>query len=51
MLYEVKPDLIIETGTNSGGSALYMSHLMEAIRPEVSTTWFNLGSPTGSPTE
>ena len=34
MLYEVKPDLIIETGTNSGGSALYMSHLMEAIRPE-----------------
>lgn len=33
MLYDVKPDLIIETGTNSGGAALYMAVLMEAINP------------------
>ena len=34
MLYDVKPDLIIETGTNSGGCALYMAVLMEAINPD-----------------
>jgi cephalosporin hydroxylase len=34
MLYDVKPDLIIETGTNSGGGSLYMAVLMEAINPE-----------------
>jgi len=33
MLHDVKPDLIIETGTNSGGCALYMAVLMEAINP------------------
>ena len=33
MLFDVKPDLIIETGTNSGGAALYMAVLMEAINP------------------
>ena len=26
-------DLVIETGTNSGGSALYYSYLLEAINP------------------
>ena len=33
MLHDVKPDLIIETGTNSGGGALYMAVMMEAINP------------------
>jgi cephalosporin hydroxylase len=33
MLWDVKPDLIIETGTNSGGGALYMATLMEYINP------------------
>ena len=30
---EVKPALIIETGTNTGGSALWLSVLLEAVRP------------------
>ncbi|KAK3259394.1 hypothetical protein CYMTET_31606 [Cymbomonas tetramitiformis] len=34
ILFDIKPDVIIETGTNSGGSALYMSFLMEAINPD-----------------
>ena len=34
VLMEVKPDLIIKTGSNSGGSALWLSFLMEHIRPE-----------------
>jgi cephalosporin hydroxylase len=31
ILYEVKPDLIIETGTYKGGSALYLAHLCDAL--------------------
>jgi len=34
MLFDVKPDLIIETGTNSGGGALFMAVMMEAINPD-----------------
>jgi hypothetical protein len=34
VLMEVKPDLIIKTGSNSGGSALWLSFLTEHIRPE-----------------
>lgn len=33
ILSDVKPDLIIETGTNSGGSALFYAFLMMAINP------------------
>jgi cephalosporin hydroxylase len=33
IMYDVKPDLIIETGTNAGGSALYMAVMMTAINP------------------
>lgn len=33
LLYEVQPDLIIETGSNAGGSALFYSWLMKYIRP------------------
>lgn len=31
MLHAVRPDVVIETGTASGGSALYMAHLMDII--------------------
>ena len=31
ILHEVKPDLIVETGTYKGGSALYLAHLCDAI--------------------
>jgi cephalosporin hydroxylase len=31
ILNEIKPDLLIEIGTNHGGSALYMADLMDAI--------------------
>ena len=33
ILWAVKPDLIVETGTNSGGSTLYYAFLLEAINP------------------
>ena len=33
ILHEVRPALIIETGTNTGGSALWLSVLLEAVRP------------------
>jgi cephalosporin hydroxylase len=31
MLYEIRPDLIIETGTLFGGSAYYMAHLCDML--------------------
>jgi cephalosporin hydroxylase len=31
ILNEIKPDLLIEIGTNHGGSALYMADIMDAI--------------------
>ena len=31
IIYEIKPDLIIETGTFKGGSALYYAHLFDLI--------------------
>ncbi len=31
ILYETKPDLIIETGTYFGGSALYLAHVCDAL--------------------
>ena len=33
ILYDVKPDLIVETGTNSGGSAVWMVSMMSMINP------------------
>ncbi len=32
ILFELKPDLIIETGTFKGGSALYLGHLCDVLR-------------------
>jgi cephalosporin hydroxylase len=32
IIYECKPDLIIECGTWKGGSSLYMAHLMDILR-------------------
>ncbi|TAM45919.1 MAG: cephalosporin hydroxylase [Gammaproteobacteria bacterium] len=29
IMYEVRPDLIIETGTHAGGSALYLAHICD----------------------
>jgi cephalosporin hydroxylase len=34
IIWNVKPDLIIETGTNSGGSALFYAFLLEAMNPD-----------------
>jgi cephalosporin hydroxylase len=34
ILFEVKPDLIIECGTHRGGTALYYATLMAVINPE-----------------
>lgn len=31
MIHEIKPDLIIETGTFRGGSALYMAQMMDIV--------------------
>lgn len=31
LLWEIKPELVIETGTAYGGSALYMAHIMDHI--------------------
>jgi len=31
MLYELKPDLIVETGTAFGGSALYLAHMCDLL--------------------
>jgi cephalosporin hydroxylase len=34
IVFDVAPDLIIEMGTNSGGSSLYYAFLLEAVNPE-----------------
>jgi cephalosporin hydroxylase len=31
MIYELKPDVIIETGTHKGGSAMFMAYLLDSI--------------------
>lgn len=31
ILYEKRPDLVVETGTSHGGSALYMAHIMDQL--------------------
>lgn len=31
LMYRLKPDVIIETGTNRGGSALYLAHLCDIL--------------------
>ena len=31
ILHEIRPDLIVETGTNAGGSALYLAHMLDII--------------------
>lgn len=31
IIFETKPDLIIETGTHNGGSTLYLAHLLELM--------------------
>ena len=42
ILYEIRPDLIIETGTHLGGSALYLAHVLDILgRGEVVTIDIN----------
>jgi cephalosporin hydroxylase len=31
ILYEKRPDVVVETGTSHGGSALYMAHIMDQL--------------------
>jgi cephalosporin hydroxylase len=31
IIWEMRPEMIIETGTASGGSALYLAHLMDLV--------------------
>ncbi len=31
IIHQVQPDLILETGTNAGGSALFMAHMLDII--------------------
>ena len=31
IIHETKPDLIVETGTLAGGSALYLAHILDAL--------------------
>ncbi len=31
LMYEVKPDFVVETGTFQGGSALYWAHILDAL--------------------
>jgi cephalosporin hydroxylase len=31
ILYEKRPDMVVETGTSHGGSALYMAHIMDQL--------------------
>ena len=61
LLHELRPDLVIETGTHEGGSALFLAHVMDAlghgriasidVRPAVRPTHhritYVLGSSTG----
>ncbi|MFH1822834.1 MAG: CmcI family methyltransferase [Patescibacteria group bacterium] len=35
ILYEIKPDLVIEIGTNIGGGALYIADILDVIRKGV----------------
>lgn len=46
ILYDVKPDLIIETGTNAGGSALYLASMMSVINPKCKILTVDLQSIT-----
>jgi cephalosporin hydroxylase len=31
IIHEIRPDLIIETGTNAGGSALFLAHILDVL--------------------
>jgi cephalosporin hydroxylase len=31
IFHEIRPDLVVETGTHQGGSALFMAHMMDVI--------------------
>ena len=44
LLYQTKPEVIIETGTNYGGLAVYFATLMEQINPEATIITVDIDS-------
>lgn len=44
LIYEVKPDLIIEAGTHRGGSALYYATLLEHVNPNAKVVTIDIES-------
>ena len=44
LLYQTKPEVIIETGTNYGGLAVYFATLMEQIDPEATIITVDIDS-------
>ena len=47
ILYEIRPDLIIETGTFYGGSAYYLAHLCDILGKGKIITIDNNSTPEG----
>lgn len=46
LIYRIKPDLIIETGTAAGGTALYMADLLSLINPNGSIVSIDIEPPS-----
>src|SRR5215510_9987265 len=44
LLYKVKPEIILETGTNYGGLALYFATVMENINPDAKVITVDIDS-------
>ena len=44
LLYQIKPEVIVETGTNYGGLAVYFATLMEQINPEAKVLTVDIDS-------
>jgi cephalosporin hydroxylase len=47
ILFETRPDLIIETGSHNGGSALFFLHVMQNIDPECHVVSMDVTDLTG----
>jgi cephalosporin hydroxylase len=44
LLYKVKPEVVIETGTNYGGLALFLASVMESINPNAKVITVDIDS-------
>ena len=49
ILYDTRPDFIVETGTNKGGSALYFAHLFDLLGSGEVITVDVTAAPEGTP--